>query len=438
MKEQQLVKKQLIKNMVYNLVSFTIIFTIFGAIIYNQLTSSLYQSVDSELTKAKTRILSSLENGKEILGNQNSNSQMNQAPLDVPKENNNMDKTKINPRIIYVLRDATGKVLNENSVGRIYDQYIKNINFATDNLEKIENISFNENYQYRSLTFEIVVDGQAQYIQLLVSVDAENNIIHNFFNILVLGIVVTITLSIIASYLLSKRAIKPIIHSWEKQTEFVQNASHELRTPLTIIQAKQELLLSEPNKKIIEKSEDINLTLKETRRLAKLIKDLMLLARADSNEVQIEKQETNMDAFIQEAVSPYIDFAKMQEKEIVLNLNCPKAIEIDRNRIHQVLLILLDNSIKYTETGDKIEINSYLKEGKCVIEIKDTGIGISEEGLKHIFERFYREDKARSRETGGTGLGLSIAHFITELHGGNIKVNHNQPKGTIITLKLPK
>ncbi len=101
------------------------------------------------------------------------------------------------------------------------------------------------------------------------------------------------------------------------------------------------------------------------------------------------------------------------------------------------MIILLDNAIKYTEENDKIEIKTYSKDNKCVIEVKDTGIGISDEGLKRIFERFYREDRARNRETGGTGLGLSIANVIVSEHNGTIKVSHNIPKGTVFTIRLP-
>ena len=100
------------------------------------------------------------------------------------------------------------------------------------------------------------------------------------------------------------------------------------------------------------------------------------------------------------------------------------------------MIIILDNAIKYTSENDKIEIKTYSKEGKCVIEISDTGIGISKEAAKHVFDRFYREDKARSREKGGTGLGLSIAHTIVKLHGGNIKIVPNEPKGTKVIIKI--
>lgn len=97
---------------------------------------------------------------------------------------------------------------------------------------------------------------------------------------------------------------------------------------------------------------------------------------------------------------------------------------------------LLDNAIKYTEEKDTIIIKTYSKDRKCNIEVQDTGVGISEEGLKRVFDRFYREDKARSRETGGTGLGLSIAHTIVTNHKGTIKALHNKPKGTIILVRF--
>lgn len=230
--------------------------------------------------------------------------------------------------------------------------------------------------------------------------------------------------------------ILPIYKAYKRQTEFVENASHELRTPLTIIQAKQELLLQEPESKIIDKSEDINLTLKETRRLTKMIKELMTLARSNTNEYVLNKEEFNIDELILEIVKPYKDYAELEDKKIELNLNHKKKIKADKNKITELLIILLDNAIKYTGENDMITIKTYSKEGKCNIEVADTGIGISDEGLKRIFDRFYREDKARTRETGGTGLGLSIAHTIVTRHKGSIKAMHNTPKGSIFLVRI--
>ncbi len=168
----------------------------------------------------------------------------------------------------------------------------------------------------------------------------------------------------------------------------------------------------------------------------KMIKELMSLARADNNDYKLNKEKTDIDKLIKEVTIPYMDFAKIQEKNIIFDLQYGKEIKIDKNKIIELLIILLDNAIKYTEENDTITIKTYSKDGKFNIEVQDTGVGISDEGLKRVFDRFYREDKARSRATGGTGLGLSIAHTIVTNHKGTIKVMHNQPKGTIILVRI--
>ncbi len=432
MSEEKLIKKQLLKSMLYNLVTFTLLFSVFGIIIFGTLKTFLYQSSMDELNESKAHF---------------SNIQKPNGERPIIPEKNEIGKfDKIgnkndipNPRIIDIQRDENGNIINQDEIGIFYENYISEIKFNTNNLDEIVEICINNKYYYRMLTFKTTDENnETKYIQLLVNIDSEKNILDNFLQVLSIGIVVTVILAIIASYILSKKTLKPIILSWQKQTEFVQNASHELRTPLTIIQAKQELLLQEPNSKIIDKSEEIRLTLNETKRLTKLTKDLMMLARADSNNIQLSKEAINIDNFLKEISMPYIEFAALQNKKLNLNLNYKNEIQIDSSRIHELIVILLDNAIKYTKEGDTIEIATFLKDNKCVIEVKDTGIGISDEGKKHIFERFYREDKARSRQTGGTGLGLSIAYFIVEAHGGTIKVEDNIPKGAIFEIKLPK
>ena len=164
----------------------------------------------------------------------------------------------------------------------------------------------------------------------------------------------------------------------------------------------------------------------------------MTLARADENKIKLKKEKTDIDELIEGLAKPYIEMAELAEKKINLNLQYNEEVSIDASKIYQVLVILLDNAIKYTEKGDTIEILTYSKDGKFTLEVRDTGIGISDEAITHIFDRFYREDKARNRETGGSGLGLSIADVIVKAHNGTIKASHNKPKGTIFTIKLPK
>lgn len=422
MNEQKIIKKQLIKNMILNFVAFTIIFSILGLIIYWQVSSYLYQSADIELRDDR--------NIRGIIRNYNTSDKQFQ------RDGRNVLNDNVSPRIMYFIRDEEGNILDDGRLNEInsYDDVF----FDKNSIEKIYPVKVLENYQYRAINYKVDNNGETIYIQILINVDAENMIISNFTRVLILCIIIMIIISIIASYFLSKYTLKPILNSWQKQNEFVQNASHELRTPLTIIKTKLELLLEQPESKIIDKAEDINISLNETRRLTKLVKDLMLLARADSNQEVIEKEEVDLDKWISKTIEPYIEISNMQGKNMVLKLNYGKTIKIDINKIHQLFIIVLDNAIKYTEKNDNITVSTYEKDNKCVIEIIDTGIGISDESIEHIFERFYREDKARSRESGGSGLGLSIADYIVNLHGGTIKAEHNNTKGTKIIIKLPK
>ena len=426
MSEQKLIKKQLIKNMFYTFIVFAIILIFFDAIIYNQAASSLYKSIDEELIRT-----AKLYEDIDVQFRKN-------VPIEFTGVNRiSLIETKINPRLIFIIRNAEGDILNSENIGRFYEDYLEDITFDRKKTDEIYAIKVQDNYNYRGITLNtLVFEGQELYIQLLANVDGEVQTIKNLTDTLLLGSLIIIVIAIIGSYILSKMTLKPIMDSYKKQTEFVQNAAHELRTPLTIIQAKQELMLQEPESKILDKSEDINIILKETKRLTKLIKELMVLATADSNELKLKKEKTNIDTLIKDIVIPYRDYADMQEKEININLKFNKEINIDSNKISQLMLIILDNAIKYTSENEKIEIKTYSKDGKCVIEVADTGIGISKEATAHVFDRFYREDKARSRETGGTGLGLSIAHTIVSLHGGSIKIAPNEPKGTKVIIKI--
>lgn len=428
MSERKLIKKQLIKNMLFTFIVFAIILIFFDAIIYNQVSISLYKSIDDELVRT-AKFYENREVEREI--------KRNVAKKFAEGNRITFIETKINPRLICIIRSVDGDILNSDNIGRFYEDYLGDIIFDKASTDRIYAIKIQDSYNYRGITLRTFsIDGQEIYIQLLANVDGEVETINNMRHTLLIGSLIIIAIAIVSSYVLSKMTLKPIMDSYRKQTEFVQNAAHELRTPLTIIQAKQELLLQEPESKIIDKSEDINIILKETKRLTKLIKELMILATADSNELKIKKEKTNIDRLIEKIVIPYKDYAEMQEKDIYTDLKFSKAINLDKNKINQLMVIVLDNAIKYTAKNDKIEIRTYSKEGKCIIEVADTGIGISKEAAKHVFDRFYREDKARSREKGGTGLGLSIAHTIVKLHGGSIRIVPNTPKGSKVIIKI--
>ena len=443
MEEQSEVRVYLLRHTIYNLIGFATIFIIFGIFIFFLVENIAYSNINQTLYNSKNQLLEIDNERIDIIINSREFKEMNTREViqDAIKTYQDKILTKriVNPNIIIILRDMDGNIVNEDDLMRI-DEYFEDISFNKNNLDKVYELKIGNEYSYRGLNFIFegsdIIDNR--YVQLLINVDGEKAIVNNYFQIISASIVVGIVCSFFASIILSKKTLKPLEENILKQMEFVQNVSHELRTPLTIIQAKQELLLQEPNAKIIDKSEEISLTLNETKRLTKLVKDLLILSRADSNKLALQKENINIDEYIKGLISPYKEIAEMEGKNIELELGYKLDIDVDTNKIYQLMIILLDNAIKYTEENDVIKIKTYMKDNKCVIEVSDTGIGVSDEGLKRIFERFYREDAARSRETGGSGLGLSIANYIVTAHGGTIKATHNLPKGTIFTIRLPK
>lgn len=443
MEEKSEVKLKLYKLIIYNLISFAIIFVIFGILIFFLVENIAYSNINKSLYDSRNQVIDIDKEKINLIIQQNEFMIFDRENL-LQNAIKNYQDTIItrrisNPNIIAIVRDMDENIVNTSELIRIYDYY-EDIEFDSKNLDKIYDLQIADKYFYRGLNFVFKGDNivEDRYVQLLINVDSEKAIVGNYFQIISASIIIGIVCSFFASVILSKKTLKPLEENILKQMEFVQNVSHELRTPLTIIQAKQELLLQEPNARIIDKSEDIGLTLNETKRLTKLVKDLLILSRADAKKENLQKENVNIDEYIQGIIVPYKEIAEMQDKKVELDLNFKIDIDIDTTKIYQLMIILLDNAIKYTEPNDTIKIKTCAKDNKCVIEVIDTGIGVSDEGLKRIFERFYREDRARNRETGGSGLGLSIANYIVTAHGGTIKATHNTPKGTIFTIKIPR
>lgn len=416
--------------MIFNLIAFTIIFTIFGIIIFSQVQGTLFKKTDEELfmvqEKHKSHFSDRTKEERQV-------DSMDRTP---PMNDQRAIK---NPRIINLNWSKDGEIIEGDQIGSLfYESYLQDYTLDKANLDTVTNITIDDHH-YRYLVFEDTNEyDDVAYVQLIINTDAEETIINNFQKLIIIFSIVFIVLSISASYILSKKMMQPIILSWKKQAEFVENASHELRTPLTIIQNKLELLLTSPQEKIANKFENIALSLSETRRLSKLTSDLLTLARADSAETQLVKQTIHVDTFVKNVCAPYIEIAESQDKHLWLQLHCDMKMEVDEVRLHQLLVILLDNALKYTGEHDSIGVKTYEEDHKIVFEVSDTGIGIKEENMKYIFDRFYREDKARSRETGGIGLGLSIAHWIVKQHDGTIKATQNKNKGTTFKVKLPR
>ena len=223
--------------------------------------------------------------------------------------------------------------------------------------------------------------------------------------------------------------------SYEIQNQFVSDASHELRTPIAVIQGYANMLYrwGKDDKEVLEES--IIAIKSESENMKELVEKLLFLARSDKNAQKVYKQEF----YINELVNELIKETKLIDcnHEISTNINQEVRIYADKKLIKQALRIFIDNSIKYTQSGGNIALNSYIKKNVLMLEVIDTGMGISKEDLPCIFNRFYRCDKSRTKESGGTGLGLSIAKWIVGMHSGSIVVESRFDIGTKIQIGLP-
>ena len=223
--------------------------------------------------------------------------------------------------------------------------------------------------------------------------------------------------------------------------EFVANVSHELKTPLTTIKSYTETLLDGA---IDDKNLSVNFLQvvgSETERMTRLVKDLLQLSNLDFQQSKWNKKVVDLKGIIEEIILKLDVSIKNKEQQVHFNPGDLKEgaaiIYADRDRMGQVILNLLGNSIKYTPKGGYINIDINIQGDILILEIEDNGIGIPREDLARIFERFYRVDKARARELGGTGLGLSIAKEIIEAHEGTIEIFSEEGMGTKTVIHLP-
>ena len=221
----------------------------------------------------------------------------------------------------------------------------------------------------------------------------------------------------------------------QSKNDFIADASHELRTPLTVLRANAEVGLSlERNCVHTELLEEI---VRESERMTRLVEDLLFLARSDSDSVPLEPEPIPIEPFLAELAERANILARQYDTAFRRQLNARGYAILDRVRIEQVVLILVDNAAKYSAPGVPVTLRSGTENGYLVIEVIDRGPGIPPADLERIFERFYRVDKARSRKQGGTGLGLSIAKSIVEGHGGRIEAESRLEQGTTMRFYLP-
>jgi len=236
---------------------------------------------------------------------------------------------------------------------------------------------------------------------------------------------------------LADRALVPARLAWRNQQRFIGDAAHELRTPLTLLRADAEVLLRSREHLASEDAELLEDIVTETERMSTLATNMLTLARLDNNSTHREHEVINLTDIALADVRRVQALADQSGISLQLESNDAALVIGDPTLLEQAVLVLLDNAIKYNQPGGRVTISTEVKDRYAFLEVRDTGIGIAAEHLPHLGERFYRVDKARSREAGGSGLGLSIARSIAEAHEGSLTLSSKPGQGTTVTIKLP-
>jgi heavy metal sensor kinase len=218
---------------------------------------------------------------------------------------------------------------------------------------------------------------------------------------------------------------------------FMADASHEMRTPLTIIRGELETMVDDPGLGK-EARDTVGSILEEVERLVKIVDNLFAMARLDAGEMQGKRSTFDLSKLAATTAEQMLLMAEDKGISIKCNAPAPVPLEGDRSRLKQVVVNLLDNAIKYTPAGGSIEVLVKQTDRKATLEVIDNGIGIPIDAQPHLFERFFRVDKARSREMGGAGLGLAIVNSICATHGGTIEVESAEGQGSRFKVELPK
>ena len=225
-------------------------------------------------------------------------------------------------------------------------------------------------------------------------------------------------------------------NSFAQMRQFSSDASHELRTPLTVLKGQNELILSK-QRKPEEYQEVISSNLEEINYMSKVLEDLFVLSKSDENQVNLDYKPVDLRALVEEVCKHAEILAEEKNIKIIIAFLEPIEIKGDEVRLRQMVWNVLQNGIKYTQQGGELKISLQNEVDFALLTIQDTGIGIPEEDLPLIFNRFYRVDKARTRDEGGSGLGLSICRQIAEAHKGKIEVESKLGVGTRFKIRLP-
>lgn len=303
--------------------------------------------------------------------------------------------------------------------------------FIESAYEQVDNNHGDFQLEGRNWTYKSITTPNGVKIAFMDSTNEQEILDSSLIRYIIIFIIST-GLTALISWFLTKKAVKPVKESFDKQKQFISDASHELKTPLTIMNTNVDILLSED-----KHSKWLTYIKSEVLRMTKLTHDLLYLASvSEDGQIQVSKSRFNISEAIESITLGLEALAFEKEIELTYDIKTNKKVEFNQEQFHQLVMILLDNAIKYTPKKGKIDLNVYEKNKYIYISVKNTGTGIKPEDLDKVFDRFYKTDKSRVYKSNSFGLGLSIAQSICKNNDAKITCFSEVNEYTTFEIKL--
>lgn len=335
------------------------------------------------------------------------------------------------PEAPYTTRFFIVKLDSEENVTDVSTDFIASVTteeaeeYARNVISRTRQQGYYKNYRY-----QVISEGNDNIV-IFLNVAME---LHSVRNVLLISCLVGVLCFLVVfllMFLLSRRAMKPYIRNIERQKRFITDASHEIKTPLTSIATSVDVIAMEHGED--EWTQNIH---RQTAKMSRMVADLVTLSRLDEENPFSEKVEFSLSDAAWEVAEPFASLAKAEGKSYSQRIEENLTLQGNPDSIRQLISILLDNAMKYSDENGEIRLDVYQVHGKRKIEVFNTCILEDTRNLSRWFERFYRPDDSRSRKTGGTGIGLSIAQAVAEAHGGKIKVKSKDGRSILFQVSL--